>query len=137
MKIRVVNEPGSPTLYHVESSSVECVKCGRHVSRSKASAGEVCGHNDCTGKLDVLFYKVDLAEFLPVGRCSCPHFDFRIRKELQSMSPKALLALSFEEQESKRCQHLNAARCVRLNSSLIAFEAERLTKARGQKENQT
>lgn len=134
--MKVTATEGEPTVFFVESRTVQCDKCARKFANNpKAIKGQTCPH--CTrGTLKSIFpHKVDIANFFPVGECQCrgfqinpqEHNNLPKRKELERMTQAQRLLLSDEEQERLRCPHIKAARNFALNRELWAHEKKRLT----------
>jgi hypothetical protein len=148
--MRVYNVEGEPTRYHVESTSLQCLGCnktfGRHDPRFKYLAvGDKCpvcsvkmieqwGDDEKAPALDVRFHLVDLAEFRPIGRCTCEHFAFRLQAQLSKLSPANLRSMTQGEANKLRCTHIMAARELALDTTVEAHERHRHEKAGRQRE---
>lgn len=145
--LRVINK-GEPTVFCVESNSLECInpECRapngerRYLTRrdnhwiyrkgkfilDKPRVGDGCPK--CKAPLDLFFYSVDIAAFNCNGSCNCMYFTC-------DLGPKVSRA-SLEEQGAGkyRCSHIEAARDFALDVSLHSHERTRYAGARGQRE---
>jgi len=129
--MRVIQVQGEPTRYHVESTSLECPKCGKLFPRlsnphnALLRVGDQCPK--CAGgKLDVRFHLVDVAVFHPVGQCSCEHWSFSLGKKVRRMSPKELEGLTQQQARALRCTHIEAARTAAIDLTINQHERQRL-----------
>jgi len=117
--MKVMQIPGEPTRYHVESSTLECDNCKKVQSRRKAgnkNLEEGFGCPECRhGVLRSNWHLVDLACFRPIGQCSCEHFTFRLQANLAKIPPNQLYKLSQGEAARLRCSHIEAARALALD----------------------
>ncbi len=103
--------PGSPTLFFVESESLECDGCKRILSpRNKnnleAMVGAPCG--ECSGVVRRCEpYQVDISLYGGIGKCPCTSWNVNIGPVLKTMPPamrhKVRDGLEF------RCKHVTAA----------------------------
>jgi hypothetical protein len=120
--LRVKPVPGEATRFWVESNTLQCVvpECAKQFNRklrSDLGIGSLCP--SCkAGKLDVRFHTVDLANYEPVGECSCEHFQFRLGPELSKMPPEQRA----EKAALMRCSHIREARDFAIDLTLKAHE---------------
>lgn len=148
--MRVFSVTGEPTRFHVESTALQCIECNATFSRHEPKhkllrVGDKCpacakrlidewGDDEKAPLLDVRFHLVDLAEFRPIGRCSCEHFAFRLQAQLNKLSPSALRAMTQGEANKLRCTHIMAARELALDTTVEAHERHRHEQAGRQRE---
>ena len=133
MKVMPVN--GSPTLFDVESRTVQCPQCSRKYSPTRRVVllpGDSCPSCGAAVKR-MLPHRVDAAMILPIGKCGCWQ-GHRLAKEAERLTLKQRLALSCREQEALRCEHLRCARNFLLNREMGWYEIERLKNGNGRKE---
>lgn len=136
--MRVVQVEGEPTRYHVESTSLECPSCQKLFPRLMTKnkdlvIGDVCPACEI-GTLDVRFHLVDLSMFWPIGRCSCEHWSFNLKKKIEKLSPSQVKELTQGEARQLRCTHIEAARTAALDTTIRHHEASRMVHARGRTE---
>lgn len=140
MKVFLIS--GEPTRFRVESSSLECCKCGALFSRLEAKHGSLRVGSECpacrrsaeaqrppsgepAGTLDVRLHLVDLAEFHPVGRCTCEHYAYRLGPEAAKLTPYDLEGLTQQQARALRCSHIEAARQAAIDLAVGAHERQR------------
>ena len=125
--MRVINK-GEPTVYFVESNSLECLDQARRVSmgaeryphlfsRLKHPALRVGGPCPrCQGQLDVRFHTVDIGAYSGNGCCSCEFFQMspEMQARVSRMSPAE------QAMGRCRCSHIKAARDFALDVALRA-----------------
>lgn len=139
--MKVMQIPGEPTRYHVESSSLECDRCKKTQSRRETGKkalveGDACPAC-CQGVLQTRWHLVDLACFRPIGQCSCEHFAFRLQANLSKIPPNQLYKLTQGEASRLRCSHIEAARALALDLTVNQHVTtqERLGRAPGRHEH--
>lgn len=122
---------GEPTRFWVQSSSLVCQSCEKTFSRlqsknAKLIPGDPCPR--CGGKLKTRYHLVDIACFWPLGQCSCEHWSFRLKGEIEALPPSAFGKLTQREADKLRCSHIEAARTCALN---IAIRSHELSQTKG------
>jgi hypothetical protein len=139
--MKVTPMEGSPTVFMVESRSLQCTRCARRFNQRDQKKfgglkpGDACPR--CCGTLKrVLPYQCDLSEDFPIGRCACIDGMNR-NSRARRLTQAERLALDDEAQDQYRCRHLRAARSFALNRELAHFERERLKGIKGKKESDT
>jgi len=140
--MRVMQIEGEPTRYHVESSSLECVVCGRNFTRRdpKNKALRIggpcpkCAEEGKEATLDTKFHLVDLSSYFPIGQCSCEHFQFRLLANISKLAPSVLRIMSKGEASKLRCTHIEAAREEALDKTIYHHEEHRHAQAGKQRE---
>lgn len=126
MKVQQIQ--GEPTRYHVQSTSLSCA-CGKRYSREQQVKLRLLPQGKCpacNGVLDWHWHLVDLADFRPIGRCSCEHFAYRLQANIAKLPPHHLAKMEQGEAAKLRCSHLNAARAFALDLTIEQHEQEQL-----------
>ena len=127
--LRVMAIAGEPTRFHVESNSLQCVKCERLFNRRLNPDLHVGGKcPKCSGQLDVRFHLVDIAANDMAGKCSCEFHQYRVQPELNH------IPIAERAQSRHKCAHVDAARAFALDVALKLHERERHARANGQRE---
>lgn len=133
---------GEPTRFRVESSSLECCKCGALFSRLEAKHGSLRVGSECpacrkriaaerspggepAGTLDVRLHLVDLAVNHPVGQCACEHYAYRLGPEVAKLTPYDLEGLTQQQARALRCSHIEAARTAAIDLAVGSHERQR------------
>ncbi len=154
--LRVIKKDGEPTVFFVESRSLECTVCNRlydrrersdlHVGspcercakaavRKAAERGnwveyrEMLNRHDAP-KIDLRYHRVDIASYGAVGQCVCEYFIYTLEPKLCRMPERD----QRESGDKYRCQHIKSARSYALELALHLHETERHKDARGQRE---
>jgi len=148
--MKVVPIHREPTRYWVESSSLECPRCGRLFSRTdprwsslepstacpRCSAPAPGGHPGGVPTLKTRWHLVDIAVHWPVGQCACEAWQFTLKPRIERMSESELAALTQQRASDLRCPHIRAARAAALDLTVRSHEEERLRNGHGRTEEQ-
>ena len=140
---------GEPTRFRVESSSLECPRCGVLYSRlqlkwSTLRPGSECpkcrrqvedrrrpGYPACAleatvvAKLDVRTHLVDVESHHPVGQCTCEHWGFTLGPKVKAMTRAQREALTQQQARNLRCSHIEAARTAAIDIAIGCHKRER------------
>lgn len=123
--------PGETTRFYVESTSLECQDCHKLYTRQDMRNKELTDCTRCGGPLGIRFHLVDISCWDPIGECSCEHFQYRLKKEVEKISPIKLRQLSQSEAHRLRCTHIEAARTYAIDLSIRQHQREQNQNIKG------
>lgn len=118
-----------PTRFHAEGRTLLCTACKRHSKTNAKRVVEVGSHcpRCAEGKMEARLHLVDLAPYDSNGKCSCEHFDFNLRPQIEAMS------FAQRQEVRLRCEHILAARDRFLDDQITDY-VRRSTAGRTQAE---